>query len=70
MEAMIADASPDAVTAYGSIHARLDVVRAAAPHAIHVMVEKPLAVNLEHAREMKALAEKHYIQLLSNYETT
>jgi predicted dehydrogenase len=33
-------------------------------------VEKPLAVSLEHAREMESLARKHGIYLLTNYETT
>jgi predicted dehydrogenase len=34
------------------------------------MVEKPLAVSLEHAVKMEALAKKHNIVLLTNYETT
>jgi len=34
------------------------------------MVEKPLAVNYEHAREMVRLAQKHQIHLLTNYETS
>ena len=34
------------------------------------MVEKPLAVNLEHARAMEKLAKDHNIHLLTNYETT
>ncbi len=34
------------------------------------MVEKPLAVNMEHASKMLALAKKHGIHLLTNYETT
>jgi predicted dehydrogenase len=34
------------------------------------MVEKPLAVSMDHARQMQALAKKHNIQLLTNYETT
>ena len=42
----------------------------APPRSIHVMVEKPLAVSLEHARRMAALANKHGIHLLTNYETT
>jgi predicted dehydrogenase len=37
---------------------------------IHVMVEKPLGVSLEHAQKMAALARKHGIHLLTNYETT
>jgi predicted dehydrogenase len=34
------------------------------------MVEKPLAVNMDHATQMQTLAKKHNIQLLTNYETT
>ncbi|MEM9526972.1 MAG: Gfo/Idh/MocA family oxidoreductase, partial [Bacteroidota bacterium] len=41
-----------------------------APLGIHVMVENPLAVSLQHARKMAALARKHDIHLLTNYETT
>jgi predicted dehydrogenase len=33
-------------------------------------VEKPLAVSLEHAEKMAALARAHGIHLLTNYETT
>jgi predicted dehydrogenase len=34
------------------------------------MVEKPLAVNMEHARQMQELAMENYIHLITNYETT
>lgn len=61
---------PEAVTAFGSIYEHLEVVEASAPRGIHVMVEKPLAVSMEHARKMKKLAEEHEIHLLTNYETT
>ena len=70
MEAMVKAVDVEAVTAFGSIYEHLKVVEFFAPKGIHVMVEKPLAVSLDHARKMKALAEKHNIQLLSNYETT
>ncbi|PWJ44638.1 Gfo/Idh/MocA family protein [Sediminitomix flava] len=70
IEELITKTKPEAVTAFGTIYEHLGVVRAAAPKGIHVMVEKPLAVNMEHAKEMQALAEKHNIQLLTNYETT
>ena len=46
------------------------VVEACAPRRIHVMVEKPLAVSLEHAEKMAALARANNIHLLTNYETT
>lgn len=61
---------PEAVLAFGSIHQHLKVVQAAAPRGIHVMVEKPLASNLKEALEMKALADKYHIRLLTNYETS
>jgi predicted dehydrogenase len=60
----------EAVTAFGNIYDHLSIVETFAPRGIHVMVEKPLAVNLEHAKKMEALAKKHHIHLLTNYETT
>lgn len=70
MDEMIAKTKPEAVTAFGTIYEHLAVVQKCAPLGIHVMVEKPLAVSLDHARKMKALADKYHIQLLTNYETT
>lgn len=70
LEEMIEKTSPDVVTAFGTIYDHLEVVRICAPRGIHVMVEKPLAVSMEHALEMKRLAEKYKIHLLTNYETT
>lgn len=70
MEEMIAETDPVAVTAFGTIYDHLKVVETCAPKGIHVMVEKPLAVSLDHAKRMKALAEKHKIHLLTNFETT
>lgn len=70
MEEMIATAKPTAVSAYGSTFEHLNVVEVCAPHGIHVMVEKPLAVSMEHANKMKELAERYKIYLLTNYETT
>ncbi|MFO8148433.1 MAG: hypothetical protein R6U03_13685 [Gillisia sp.] len=37
------------------MHAHLAVVEACAPRGIDVMVEKPLAVNMKHARRMAEL---------------
>ncbi len=70
MESLFKEVKPEAVTAFGSIYEHLEVVQACAPRGIHVMVEKPLAVSMEHALEMQALAKKHGIHLLTNYETT
>ena len=70
MEELMAQTKPEAVTAFGTIYDHLKVVEFFAPRGIHVMVEKPLAVSLDHAKKMKALAQKHNIHLLTNYETT
>ncbi|RNC85759.1 MAG: gfo/Idh/MocA family oxidoreductase [Balneola sp.] len=70
MEEMFETTAPEAVTAFGTIYEHLEVVQEAAPRGIHVMVEKPLAVSLDHAKQMKALADEHDIHLLTNYETT
>jgi predicted dehydrogenase len=67
---MLDKVKPDAVVAFGSIYDHLAVVEACAPRGIHVMVEKPLAVNMKHASRMANLARKHAIQLLTDYETS
>ncbi len=70
IEEMITATHPEGVTAFGTIYEHLKVVEECAPLGIHVMVEKPLAVSLEHAKKMEALAKKYGIHLLTNYETT
>jgi predicted dehydrogenase len=70
MEEMIHSTDPEAVTAFGSIYDHLKIVEICAPLGIHVMVEKPLAVSLEHAKKMEKLARDNNIHLLTNYETT
>jgi len=70
LEELIEKTRPTAITAFGSIYDHLNVVEICAPKGIHVMVEKPLAVSMEHAKKMKSLADKHQIHLLTNYETT
>ena len=70
MDALIEHAKPEAVLAFGTIYDHLEIVKKFAPLGIHVMVEKPLAVSLDHAKKMEALAKKHGIFLLTNYETT
>lgn len=67
---MLDAVKPEAVLGFGSVFSHLEVVEACAPRGIHVMVEKPLAVSLEHALKMEKLATKHNIHLLTNYETS
>jgi predicted dehydrogenase len=70
VQEMLDKTRPTAVAAFGSTYEHLAAVQAAAPRGVHVMVEKPLAVSLDHARQMKALADRHHIVLMVNYETT
>ena len=70
LEALIQQKNPEAVCAFNSIYEHLAVVETCAPKGIHVIVEKPLAVNNQHLALMKALVEKHQIHLLTNFETT
>lgn len=67
---MLEAVKPEAVVAFGSIYEHLSVVEACAPRKIHVMVEKPLAVNVAHAEKMEKLAKQYGIFLLTNYETS
>jgi len=70
LEELIAKTKPDAICDFRSTLEHEETVRICAPLKIHVMVEKPLAVNLAAARRMEALALKHHIHLITNYETT
>lgn len=70
MDELIEKAKPEAVAAFGTIYQHLEIVEKFAPLGIHVMVEKPLAVSMDHAKKMALLARKHGIHLLTNYETT
>ncbi len=69
-EKLLDRVKPEAVLAFGSIFDHLAVVEACAPRGIHVMVEKPLAVNMDHAKKMKALADQYKIHLLTDFETS
>lgn len=70
LDKMLDETKPDAVVAFGSVYDHLAVVEACAPRGIDVMVEKPLAVNMEHAKRMEELAETNKIKLLTDYETS
>ena len=70
MDRMLDELQPDGALAFGPISEHLDVVRSCAPRGIHVMVEKPLAFSVAHAKEMEHLAKSHRIHLLTNYETS
>ncbi|MCF8379602.1 MAG: Gfo/Idh/MocA family oxidoreductase [Bacteroidales bacterium] len=70
LDEMLENCKPEGVITFSSIYEHLNVVEACAPLGIHVMVEKPLAVSVKHAKKMSKLAGEHGILLLTNYETT
>src|SRR6202007_1399942 len=61
---------PDAVLAYTAASDHVNTVAACAPLGISVIVEKPLAANLEQAKKIESLAKEYHIHVLTNYETT
>jgi len=69
-EELIAKTKPEAVSVFTPISDHIKIVRLCAPQKIHVMVEKPLAIKYDQAKEMKELAEKWGILVITNYETT
>ena len=70
LEKLVDTVQFEAVAAFGSTFEHLEVVQFFSRRGIHVMVEKPLAVNIEHASQMARLAREHQIHLLTNYETS
>ena len=70
MDEMLDATRPEAITVFSNIYDHLAATEAAAKRGVHVMVEKPLAVSLDHAVRMKSLADSAGIHLLTNYETT
>ncbi|MFN7116281.1 MAG: Gfo/Idh/MocA family protein, partial [Saprospiraceae bacterium] len=61
---------PQAVADFGSIAQHFATVEACAARKIHVMVEKPLALDHKTAKKMQALARQSDIQIITNYETS
>lgn len=70
LEALLAKTNVDAVAAFTSTLDHRRVVEMCAPLHINVMMEKPLAVNMEGARAIEAAAKSGGIKVIVNYETT
>jgi predicted dehydrogenase len=65
---MLDEAKPDIVWAFVENNRHLEIAQACAPRKIHVMFEKPLASTYKDARAIRALAQKHGIQVMTNYQ--
>jgi predicted dehydrogenase len=61
---------PEAVATFTDTYDHLAVVEACAARHIHVMMEKPLAVSMEHAHAIRRAADRSGIHVIVNYETT
>jgi scyllo-inositol 2-dehydrogenase (NADP+) len=70
LEAMLDRVKPEAVAAFTSTYDHPQVVEACARRHIPVMMEKPLAVSVEHARRIERAAQEGRIPVIVNYETT
>jgi len=70
LEDMLEKVRPQAVATFTSTFEHRRVVETCAARGVHVMMEKPLAVSMEHARAMETAAKKGGIQIIVNYETT
>lgn len=65
---MLAETKPQVVWAFVENSRHLEIVEACAPRKIHVMFEKPLAATYKQAQAIRALASKHGIHVLTNYQ--
>jgi predicted dehydrogenase len=70
LDELFARSSVQAVAVFTSTFEHRSVVERCAAQHVDVMMEKPLAVNMEHARAIEAAAKKSNIEVLVNYETT
>jgi predicted dehydrogenase len=67
---MLDRVKPEAVATFTSTFEHAHVVEACARRHIHVMMEKPLAVNMVDARAIARAAHEGGIHVIVNYETT
>ncbi|MFN0166495.1 MAG: Gfo/Idh/MocA family protein [Bryobacteraceae bacterium] len=65
---MIDETKPDIVWAFVENNRHLEIVQFCAPRKVHVMFEKPLAASHKDAAAIRALARKHGIQVMTNYQ--
>ncbi len=70
LDRLITTTKPEALVVYTNTFDHMKVIEIAARHGVHVMVEKPLAVSMAHARAIEAAARRGRIHVLVNYETT
>jgi scyllo-inositol 2-dehydrogenase (NADP+) len=70
LDELLAKTNAQAAVVFTSTFEHRPVVEACAAHGMDVMLEKPLAINMEQARAIAAVAKKDGIQVIVDYETT
>jgi predicted dehydrogenase len=67
-EKMLNEKKPDIVWAFVENNRHLEIAKACATRHINLIFEKPLAATYEQAKQIKALAEKYDIRVMTNYQ--
>jgi len=70
LRTMLEETKPEAVASFTSTFDHPAVVEACSRRGVHVMMEKPLAVDMAGARSIERAAKQGGIQVIVNYETT
>jgi predicted dehydrogenase len=70
LAAMLDQAKPEAVAIFSDTYSHAAIVEAVAPRRIPIMMEKPLAVDMQQARAIQAAAARYAVPVIVNYETT
>ena len=70
LTALLDRTKPEAVASFTNTFDHPAIVEAAAARHIHVMMEKPLAINNGDADRIKRAADRGNVQVFVNYETT
>jgi predicted dehydrogenase len=70
LDDLLAHTNVEAVALFTSPYDHRQMVDLCAPHGLAIMMEKPLAVNMEAAVAIAAASEKYHVPILVNYQTT
>jgi len=65
---MLDEAKPDIVWAFVENNRHLEIAQACAPRKVNVMYEKPLASTYKEAVQIRQLADKYNIKVMTNYQ--
>jgi predicted dehydrogenase len=70
LDDLLARTNVQAVVLFTSAFDHQRMVELCAPHGLAIMMEKPLAVNMEAARAISAASDKYNVPVIVNYQST